>query len=112
MRALSATMAAAALAVACGGAPQPPAHQGATGPAHVSLTSGQACRLLLADLAPGRGLPDIPTLRRVADHVTAPRLAADARTAVRDIDHTGTAPLALSLLRDDCARAGVRLPVP
>ena len=46
-----------------------------------------------------------------ADHVTAaPRMAADARTAVRDIDHTGVAPIALALLRDECARAGVRIP--
>ncbi len=49
-------------------------------------------------------------LRRIADHVSAPRMAAYARTAVRDIDHTGVAPIALALLRDECARAGVRIP--
>jgi len=41
-----------------------------------------------------------------------PGLAADARTAVRDIDHTGVAPLAISLLRDECARASVPIPPP
>jgi hypothetical protein len=40
----------------------------------------------------------------------APRLAAYARTAVRAIDHTGIAPIALSLLRDECARDGVPIP--
>ena len=59
-----------------------------------------------------QGVPDIPTLRRIADHVTAPRMAADARTAVRDIDHTGGAAIALGLLRDECARAGVPIPAP
>jgi hypothetical protein len=49
-------------------------------------------------------------LRRIADHVTAPRMAADARTAVRDIDHTGAAVIAVALLRDECTRAGVRIP--
>jgi hypothetical protein len=49
-------------------------------------------------------------LRRIADHVSAPRMAAYARTAVRDIDHTGVAPIALALLRDECARAGVGIP--
>jgi hypothetical protein len=77
---------------------------------HSNLTRFQACQRLLGDLARHRGVPDIPTLRRIADHVTAPRMAADARTAVRDIDHTGVAPVALSLLRADCAQAGVRIP--
>ena len=49
-------------------------------------------------------------LRRIADHVSAPRMAAYARTAVRDIDHTGVAPIPLALFRDECARAGVRIP--
>ena len=38
------------------------------------------------------------------------RLAGDARTAVRDLGHTGIAPVAMLLLRDDCAHAGVRVP--
>jgi hypothetical protein len=102
--------------VACGGAP--PARPGPGTPAAASaaaakITAAQACRLLRADLARNHGVPDIPALRRVADHVgAAPRLAADARTAVRDIDHTGVAPLALVLLRDECARAGVPIPAP
>ena len=70
------------------------------------------CERLLADVTRNRGIPDIPTLRHIADHVTVPRLAADARTAVRDIGHTGIAPAALMLLRADCAQAGVKIPAP
>ena len=103
----------AALAVAgCHAAPDQVAHDHATAPALVKLTGLRACEQLLADVTHHQGIPDIPTLRRIADHVTAPRLAADARTAVRDIDHTGTAPLAFALLRADCAQAGVRIPGP
>jgi hypothetical protein len=76
----------------------------------VSLTRRQACQQLRDDLARNQGAPDIPMLRRIADHVTAPRMAADARTAVRDIDHTGAAVIAVALLRDECTRAGVRIP--
>ncbi len=39
-------------------------------------------------------------------------LAIRARTAVRDIGHTGIAPVALTLLRADCAEAGVKIPAP
>ncbi len=103
----------AALAVAgCHGAPAQLAHDHATAPALVKLTGLRACEQLRADVTHHKGIPDIPTLRRIADHATAPRLAADARTAVRDIDHTGTAPFAFTLLRADCAQAGVRIPVP
>ncbi len=100
----------ATLAVGCGGGPRPAAHHGAATPSPSTLTSLQACRQLRDDLTRHQGVPDIATLRRIADHVTAPRLAAYARTAVRDIDHTGFAPIALSLLRDECARAGVQIP--
>ena len=89
---------------------QSPASPDATASAPLRLTRLQACQQLRDDLARNRGVPDIPALRRIADHVTAPRMAADARTAVRDIDHTGVAPIALALLRDECARAGVRIP--
>jgi hypothetical protein len=102
--------AAMALAAGCGGGPAPAARPDGTAAAPARLSAVQACRELLGDLGRNRGVPDIPTLRRIADHVTAPRMAADARTAVRDMDHTGTAPIALSLLRDECARAGVRIP--
>jgi hypothetical protein len=112
VKGLVAAVAAAALAVGCGGAPRPQAHRASTPASPVTLTSFQACRHLLDDLTRHRGVPDIATLRHIADHVAAPRLAADARTAVRDIDHTGAAPIAISLLRDDCARAGVRIPGP
>jgi len=108
MKALLVTAVAATLAVGCGSDPPPPAHRTAAAP--VPLTRVQACHLLLADLARNQGVPDIPTLRRIADHVTAPRMAAYARTAVKDIDHTGVAPVPLELLRDECARIGVPIP--
>ena len=126
MKVLLATAAAAALlAAGCGGAPQPPAPPSparqsparqspafpdATASAPFSLTRLEACRELRDDLARNQGVPDIPTLRRIADHVSAPRMAAYARTAVRDIDHTGVAPIPLALFRGECARAGVRVP--
>jgi len=101
----------AALAVAgCHDAPVQVTHSAA--PAPVKVTGHRACEQLLADITRRGGSPDIRTLRQIADHATAPRLAADARTAVRDIDHTGTAPVAFALLRDDCAGAGVRIPGP
>ena len=100
-----------ALAVAgCHGAPAQMTR--GTAPALVQVTGHRACEQLLADITRHGGVPDIPTLRQIADHATAPRLAADARTAVRDIDHTGTAPFAFTLLRADCAGAGVRIPGP
>ncbi len=126
MKVLLVTVATVALAAGCGGAPQAPARQpparqspvqqaparpDATAAAPFTLTRSQACRQLRDDLARNQGVPDIPALRRIADHVAAaPRMAADARTAVRDIDHTGVAPIALALLRDECTRAGVRIP--
>jgi hypothetical protein len=118
-------VAAALLAAGCGGAPQAPARPSparqspvrqspafpdATASAPFELTRPEACRELRDDLARNQGLADIPMLRRIADHVSAPRMAAYARSAVRDIDHTGAAPIPLALLRDECARAGVRIP--
>ena len=116
---------AAALAVGCGGDPPPPAHRGTPAPAHQDspapahqdspapalskLTDVEACEQLRGSLSRNQGAPDILTLRIIADHVTEPRMAAEARTAVRDIDHTGVATLALALLRDRCARAGVQI---
>ena len=87
-----------------------PAHQDSPAPALGKLTNVEACQQLRGSLSRNQGVPDILTLRLIADHVTAPRMAAEARNAVRDIDHTGVAPLALALLRDDCARAGVQIP--
>jgi hypothetical protein len=125
---------AATLAVGCGGDPPPPAHQNSPAPAHrdspapadqaspapahrassapalSKLTDVEACQQLRGSLSRNQGAPDILTLRIIADHATAPRMAAEARNAVRDIDHTGVAPLPIALLRDDCARAGVRIP--
>ncbi len=111
MRALLVTAVAMALTAAgCGGAPALPAHHHITASAPVKLTAPQACERLLADVTRNGGVPDIRALRDIADHVTAPRLAGDARTAVRDIGHTGIAAVALTLLRDDCAQAGVKIP--
>src|SRR5580658_5296754 len=76
------------------------------------LTRTQACRQLLDDVTRHQGRSQVPGLRLIADHVTDARMAGDARTAVRDIDHTGGAPVALALLRDDCAHAGMRIPAP
>ena len=117
---------AAALAVGCGGDPRSPAHQDSPAAAHrdspapaphdsaapalSKLSKADACEQLRGSLSRNQGAPDIVTLRIIADHVTAPRMAAEARSAVRDMDHTGVAPLPLALLRDDCARAGVRIP--
>jgi hypothetical protein len=106
------------LAVGCSGTPQPPAHHHRPAPEHRDspapaldkITSVEACQQLLGSFARNKGVPDVLTLRVIADHVTAPRMAAEARNAVRDIDHTGIAPLPLALLRDDCARAGVQIP--
>jgi hypothetical protein len=112
MRALLAAAAATALAAGCGGPLAPRAHKHVTAPASTTFTTVQACWQLRDDVTRNGGSPDIPVLRRIADHVSAPRLAADARTAVRDIGHTGSAPVALTLLRADCAQAGVRIPAP
>ena len=110
------TAVAAVLAAGCTATPQPapqphppqPVSSAASGP----LSKPQACRHLLDDILRHQGIPSIPTLRRIADYVTEPRMAADARTAVKDIGHTGIAPVPLALLRDDCRRAGVRIPPP
>jgi hypothetical protein len=112
MRAVLVTAAAIALAAGCGGPAAPQAHKRPTAPASGRLTRLRACLQLRDDVARNGGKPDIPTLRRIADNVIAPRMAADARTAVRDIGHTGIAPVALVLLRADCAQAGVRIPAP
>jgi hypothetical protein len=110
------TAVAATLAAGCTAPPPPqpaphppqPVPSAASGP----LSKPQACRHLLDDITRHQGIPSIPALRRIADHVTEPRMAADARTAVKDIGHTGIAPIPLALLRDDCRRAGVRIPPP
>jgi hypothetical protein len=117
---------AATLAVGCGGDPRSPAHQDSPAPAHQDspapahqdspapalskLSNIDACQQLRGSLTRNQGVPDLLTLRIIADHVTAPRMAAEARNAVRDIDHIGVAPVPIALLRDDCARAGVQIP--
>jgi hypothetical protein len=112
---LLAAVMAVALAAGCTAtpaAPAVPAHQASSPSAAVRLTKTQACRQLLDDLTRHQGRSTVPGLRHIADHVTDVRMAGDARTAVRDIDHTGAAPVAFALLRDDCAHAGVRIPAP
>ena len=121
------TAATTALAAGCTVGPAAPAHQhhqahqpSSSAPADqpnatvvaASISKVQACRQLRDDMIRHHGRSAVPGLRRIADHVTDPRMAGDARTAVRDIDHTGIAPVALTLLRDDCRRAGVRIPAP
>jgi hypothetical protein len=115
---------ATALVVGCTAGPAAPAHQHSPAPQHSTahqhstasaaapLTKFQACRQLLAVVTHQHGRATVPGLRRIADHVTDTRMAGDARTAVRDIDHTGGAAVAFALLRDDCAHAGVRIPAP
>lgn len=125
MKVLLAAVAVAVLAAGCGADPrapaqpsparqspsrQAPAFPDATTAAPFTLSRLQACQELRDDLARNHGRPDIPLLRRIADHVSAPRMAAYARTAVRDIGHTGVAPVPLALFRDECGRAGVRIP--
>lgn len=100
------------LAAGCGTGTPARAHKHATASAFAVLTRRQACERLRAGLARHGGALDVATLRYVADHAPIPRLAADARMAVRDLEHTGIAPLALVLLQDECAKAGVRLRVP
>ena len=125
MRMLLAAVVATALAAGCTAAPAAPAHQPSpaqphsapaappsTASATARLTTVQACRVLLADMTRYHGRAMVPGLRRIADHVTDARMAGDARTAVRDLDHTGGAAVAFALLRDDCAHAGVRIPAP
>jgi hypothetical protein len=122
---VTAAAAAALLAAGCGADPRAPAQPSPAGqspagqsPALPDATTSapftigrlEACRELRDDLARHQGRPDIPMLRRIADHVSSPRMAAYARTAVRDIDHTGAAAIPLALFRDECARAGVRIP--
>jgi hypothetical protein len=125
LRALLVTVA-ATLAAGCGGDPRSPAHQDRPAPAHQDgsapahqdgpasalskLSNIDACRQLRGSLSRNQGVPDLLTLRIIADHVTEPRMAAEARSAVRDIDHIGVAPLPIALLRNDCARAGVQIP--
>jgi len=127
MRMLLAAAVATALAAGCTATPAAPTHQpspaapthqpspaqpDSTPSAAARLTKVQACRLLLADVTHHHGRSAVPGLRRIADHVTDPRMAGDTRTAVRDLDHTGGAAVAFALLRDDCAHAGVRIPPP
>jgi hypothetical protein len=97
-----------ALGAGCTAAPAAPAAPAAA----VPLTKTQACRQLLADVTRHHGRSAVPGLRHIADHVADVRMAGDARTAVRDIDHTGGAPVAFALLRVDCAHVGVRIPAP
>jgi hypothetical protein len=106
------------LAVGCSGPAQAPVNHHSPAPAHYvsptsalgKISSADACQQLLGSLSRNKGVPDILTLRVIADHVTAPRMAAEARSAVRDIDHTGVASIPMALLRDDCSRAGVQIP--
>jgi hypothetical protein len=112
VKAMRIVVSAAFLAAGCGGGTsQPHPHKHAT-TAAIPLTRFQACQRLLADMARNEGKLDLAALQDVADHVGDPRLAADARTLFRDLAHQNVSPLGLLLLKDDCAKAGVRLPAP
>jgi hypothetical protein len=77
-----------------------------------SLTRLQACQRLQAHITRNQVKPDLPIPHYIADHVTGtPRLARDARDAVKDIAHTSIAPIPFVLLKDDCARVGVHIPI-
>jgi hypothetical protein len=112
MKTFLAAVAAVVLAAGCDDAIAPPSH------AHPvttfsRLTRLQACQRLQADIARHPVRPDLPGLHYIADHVTGtPRLARDARDAVKDITHTGIAPIPFLLLKDDCAKAGVHITIP
>jgi hypothetical protein len=81
-----------------------------TAPAFTSVGRHEACRRLLADITRNRGVPDIATLAYIAGHSADRRIAREARTAALDLGHTGHAEFALALLREDCAKTGVRIP--
>jgi hypothetical protein len=114
-RALQMVVAAAAFFTAgCGGSashPQPDQPDKPATTASVPLTRLEACQRLLADIKHDGDL-DLPAIADVADHAADPRMAADARTVYRDLIHNNVSPLGLLLLQDDCAKAGVRLPLP
>src|SRR5260370_18153527 len=113
MKALLVTgIATALMAAGCGGAPAARAHQHLSASAPVKLSRLQACGRLLADVTRNHGIPAIPTLRHIADPFTVPRLAPDARPAVRALVHTAIPPVPLILLRPACAQAGVTIPPP
>ncbi|MHB1432213.1 MAG: hypothetical protein ACYCVZ_08885 [Streptosporangiaceae bacterium] len=83
---------------------------GTAGQRPAAIGARAACRLLRADAAGRSGhRPDNRTLRLIADHVTAPRLAADARTAIQDLDHGSSPDIAFALLHAACARAGITI---
>jgi hypothetical protein len=107
---LAAGAAAAVLTAGCGAAEtgQRPRHTAA--PSFVIVSGRQACQRLLADMTRNGGQADIDTLSYIAGHSNVPRMAADARVAVQDLAHTGSAPIALELLRRECAKAGIAIP--
>jgi hypothetical protein len=83
---------------------------GTTGQRPAPIGALAACRLLRADAAGRAGhRPDNRTLRLIADRTTAPRLAADARTAIQDIGHGSSPDIAFALLHDECARVGITI---
>ena|SRR5215469_6040472 len=105
------TVAAVVLAAGCAEA-IPPSHARPT-TTFTRLTRLQACQRLQADITRNPVKPDLPALHYIADHVTGtPRLARDARDAVKDITHAGIAPIPFLLLKDDFAKVGVHIPIP
>jgi hypothetical protein len=112
MKSLLAAITAVVLATGCADATTPLSHTHPT-TMFTRLTRLQACQRLQARITRNQVKPDLPTLHYIADHVTStPRLARDARDAVKDITHTGIAPIPFLLLKDDCAKVGVDIPIP
>jgi hypothetical protein len=112
MKALLAAIAAVVLAAGCTDATTTTSRTHPI-PVLTGLTRVQACQRLQAHITRNQVKPDLLTLHYIADHVTdTPRLARDARDAVKDITHTGIAPIPFLLLKDDCAKVGVDIPIP
>jgi hypothetical protein len=112
MKTLLTAITAVILAAGCADATTPSSHTHPT-TMFTKLTALQACQRLQAHITRNQVRPDLPALHYIADHVTGtPRLARDARDAVKDITHTGIAPIAFLLLKDDCTKVGVDIPIP
>jgi hypothetical protein len=112
MKTLLAAMTAVILAVGCADATTPSSDTHPT-TMFTRLTTLQACQRLQAHITRNQVRADLPILHYIADHVTATtRLARDARDAVKDITHTGIAPIPFLLLKDDCTKVGVDISIP
>jgi hypothetical protein len=112
MKTFLAGITAVILAAGCANATTPSSHTHPT-TVFTRLTTLQACQRLQAYITRNQVRADLPTLHYIADHVIGTsRLARDARDAVKDITHTGIAPIPFLLLKDDCTKVGVDISIP